>query len=65
MTPMERLREIAELKARIPNYKQLAAETGWTEGYCRQIVAIMVGEIRKRTNVQTDVSGKPVSTSRQ
>lgn len=55
MNPMDRLREVAELKARTPKFKELAAETGWSAGYCRQVVSRMVNDIRKRTDVRFHV----------
>ena len=45
-----RLEEVARLLAQIPTYKELAAETGYCETYCRAVVSELVRK-SKHTNV--------------
>lgn len=42
-----RLERIADLKAQIPNFKDLAEETGLTESYLRQLIS---RKVQIRTN---------------
>ena len=50
----QRFEEIARLLAQIPSYRELAAETNYTEAYCRQAVSRIVREM-KRANVTIHV----------
>lgn len=47
----DRLKHIATLKAQIPTTRQLAAETGLTPLYLRQLLAKMIKSARKLTVV--------------